>query len=123
MTKTGSTNFYSLDLYEGTSIHNPEHMIVKVNGRSYKVVQEVGENGLQDNEVLLEDGKLTFKDTIDNGTNVSVTYMTENDTETFTIPEEDDGRNTFQLSRGDLHADSLKIYVGGSNVPISAEEI
>lgn len=123
ITQTGSTNVVSLDLDEGTSIHNPEHMIVKVNGRSYKVVQEVGENGLQDNEVLLEDGKLTFKDTIDNGTNVSVTYMTENDTETFTIPEEDDGRNTFQLSRGGLHADSLKIYVGGSNVPISAEEI
>nr|WP_285890417.1 flagellar filament capping protein FliD [Halalkalibacter oceani] len=93
------------------NIVNPEDMVVKVNGKVYDVVLN-GED-LNENSVLLdaESGTLRFEEPLAAGTTVQTVYMTDNETEEFTL---ETGRATFQVQKGGLDAASLSITAGST---------
>ncbi|WP_078429894.1 flagellar filament capping protein FliD [Alkalihalobacterium alkalinitrilicum] len=128
----GSQNFTKDDFWEKGIVHresirqsstgntvtlanqdivNPDDIVVKVNGKVYDIVTDI--NDLEDGKVLLnaENGTLQFNHTIQQGTTVSTTYMTEKATEEFNPST---AQNTFQLKKGGLDLESLKITAGGT---------
>lgn len=94
-----------------SGIHNPEDMVVKVNGQVYEVV--LNEDELEEGKVFLntDSGMLQFQEPVNQGTTVSVAYMTETATETL---ESQTATNTFRLAKGGIDVNSLTINAGGT---------
>ncbi|MCM3760679.1 flagellar filament capping protein FliD [Alkalihalobacillus oceani] len=94
-----------------SGIHNPEDMVVKVNGQVYEVV--LNENDLGEGKVFLntDSGMLQFQEPVNQGTTVSVAYMTETATETL---ESQTATNSFRLAKGGIDVNSLTINAGGT---------
>ncbi|GAF65673.1 flagellar hook-associated protein FliD [Bacillus sp. TS-2] len=94
------------------NIKNPEDMVVKVGNKNYRVVTDENQT-LADNEVLVKDGVIQFKPGVESAKTAQVTYITENETDTFLTGEDDEARTAFQLRKGGLDLSSLSIEVDG----------
>lgn len=87
-------------------------IVVKVNGKTYKVVtspDELGEGTVYFNQ---SNGTLEFSGELRQGTTLRLTYVTDQAAEeTFTVSEDEQPKKTFQLSRGAIDVDSLQVSI------------
>ncbi len=106
-----STNSNIVDLGK-QNIIDENNAVVKVNGKVYQVTTE--KENLTDDTVYLDAaaGTLEFNQTLKQGTSIHATFVTASETETFTVPEESDGRKIFQVSKGGLDLSAVKVTVG-----------
>ncbi|WP_257009935.1 flagellar filament capping protein FliD [Evansella halocellulosilytica] len=93
-----------------TNINDPASAIVTVNGVALEVVTDEGELG-ENNVLVNEDGTLQFGKNLRTNEKVGVTYFSENQTETFTLDEEN---GSVRLDKRGIHIDSLEITVSGN---------
>ncbi|WP_017726263.1 flagellar filament capping protein FliD [Halalkalibacterium ligniniphilum] len=93
-----------------TNLIDTANMVVKVGSKVYQVTTDPAAT-LDDNTVFVDTaaGDIKFNSPFATGTSVSVTYMTNNDTQSFT----GDPRQTFQLAKGGLEASTLSVKVAG----------
>lgn len=93
-----------------TNINDPTSAIVTVNGVALEVVTDEGELG-ENNVLVNEDGTLQFGKNLRTNDKVEVTYFSENQTETFTLNEENE---SVRLDKRGIHIDSLQVTVSGN---------
>ncbi|KAA9018038.1 flagellar filament capping protein FliD [Niallia endozanthoxylica] len=74
---------------------------VKVNGQGYKVVTNKVQSDLAENEVLVLDNKLYFKDALSIDSAIKVDYIAENRTDNISIPAEG---SSIKLSQGAIQS-------------------
>ena len=107
-----SANSKFVDLAK-ENIHNSGDMVVKVNGKVYEVTTDhtTFTDDISGNLVYLDAtaGQLEFKDAVNQGTTVQTVYMTASENQQFNV---ETPRKTFQVQKGGLDFDSLKITVG-----------
>ncbi|MEW4327902.1 flagellar filament capping protein FliD [Rossellomorea marisflavi] len=106
--KTSSdTNSISLEL-SGTSIKDIAKTSVKVNGKAFEVVTSVPPEGLNADQVLVdENGTLSFGTTMKKDTSIQVDYIAESKTQAF--PAVDKKVSDIQLAKGSIQSLILTI--------------
>ncbi|THE12353.1 flagellar hook protein [Bacillus timonensis] len=98
-----------------------ENMQVKVNGTFYTVYTDdvpINDPNVKNKVHLASDGTLTFSNSLEKGSKVTVDYFIDNYSQEIKVPKPSDTatnpNTTFQLSKASLSTDGMSIFVGGT---------
>lgn len=118
VTASADNEVVDLNLGDGISISNMNAVSIKVNGKSYKVVETSTSTTPQEGEVVVDvAGKLTFQDgVIKKGATISAEYVVDNKTETPAATT--DTITEWQLKKDSIHQDTFSLSVGTATYEI-----